>query len=83
MNDLGTAADHGKPAQSTKLVNSYETSNDAIVLDRNMARQCGYVGHDHIVTDHNIVCDVAIGKYLIVITYPSRLTIACGAIDGD
>ena len=48
-----------------------------------MARQRGYVGHDHIVTDHNIVCDVAIGKYLIVITYPSRLTIACGAIDGD
>ena len=60
-----------------------QSADDGKILHDHMAGQRPVVGHDYVVAQLDIVCDVAVGEDVIVGADHRRLAVASAAVDGD
>ena len=59
--DLGHAANHGTGADSYELVDTAHTADDCMVFHGDVAGSSGKAGHDDMIAEVAVVCDVGIG----------------------
>lgn len=62
-------------ADVTELMDADKTAENGVIVDRDMARQRGIVGHDGVVADLTVVGDVDIGHDPIVVTQAGHATV--------
>lgn len=68
LDDFGTSPHNGHPANSTELVDGGEATYVGVILDEDMSGQRRDVGHDHVISNLDVMGDMTVGQEMIVRT---------------
>ena len=83
LHDFGAASDHGVGTHPAELVNPCHPGEDDVVLHCDVACQGRCVRKNAVIPDYGIVCDVSVGKKVIVGSDPRGRFRGGAPVDGD
>lgn len=81
LNDFGAAADNRVSPDSAELVDRREAANDGVVFDHHMTGERRDVRHDHVISERDIMRDVAVGENVIARANGRVFAIGSAAVD--